>query len=550
MLMLDSKLKDFFITFDNKPNNIKECEDLVKKAILYVAGDLSINKMEIFLSVISTKFFHEGIEYQSTLYENSKESTKTYEKQDMFKDGGSAKIIFSLSKDEDKTTLDIIANTIFKIYSLTVMNQIMRYIVDHDIDTACASHTFLMKYIVGLIKSNRLDEYNIYFFNTHNFKYVNKIFSYQEGDIVLFKYASIVKSILLPDELLARMGGDNFVAIVKKENHHKFVDFISNLSLTHKNEVKEQTFIFGATIGCAPLDGITNPRDAMGRCSIAYQKARKIGAGSLVLFSDAIREEIMHNQSILSNFRQAIKNEEFVIYYQPKVDVRDNSLYGAEALVRWIRQGRLVPPMEFIPLLEQDGSICQLDFYVLDKVCKFLRDRIDKGLKPITISVNFSRKHLDNDDLVSDIVKVIDKYHLDHKYIEIELTESEDYQNYETIANIVDGLSNNGISTSMDDFGTGYSSLNMIKEIDIKVIKIDKSFIPFDNSQNNNFIMFKSIVNLVKELGKIVVAEGVETTEQLKYIKDAGCQIVQGYIYDKPLPETEFSKRLLNGYNK
>lgn len=547
--MLDESLKIFFLTLESKPNNIKTCENIVREAISKVAKDFFISKFEIILSIPKTKYYHDGLEYNEVLYDNGEASNETYEKEDFFEDGGKGKIIISLNKGYDKSILDIICSTIFKTYTLTFMNQILNYIMDHDLDTACASHTYLMKYIVSLIKSNRLDNYNIYFFNTHNFKYVNKIFSYQEGDIVLFKYTSIVKSILLPDELLARLGGDNFVSIVRKENHNKFVEFISNLTLTHKNDVKEQTFIFGATTGCAPLDGITNPRDAMGRCSIAYQKARKVGAGSLVIFSNEIREEIMHNQSVLSNFKQAIQNREFVVYYQPKVNIKDNSFYGAEALVRWIRQGRLVPPMEFIPLLEQDGSICALDFYVLDSVCKFLRDRLDKGLEALTISVNFSRKHLDNENLVDDIVRVIDKYNLDHKYIEIELTESEDYQNYETIASIVNHLRSHNISTSMDDFGTGYSSLNMIKEVDIKVIKIDKSFIPFDNSKNNNFVMFKSIVNLVKELGKKVVAEGVETKEQLKYIKDAGCEIVQGYIYDKPLPEVDFTKRLQNGYN-
>lgn len=240
-----------------------------------------------------------------------------------------------------------------------------------------------------------------------------------------------------------------------------------------------------------------------------------------------------------------------MVYYQPKVDANTNKICGAEALVRWMHEGRLIPPVQFIPQLEREGSVCRLDYYVLEETCRFIRKRLDEGKKVPCISVNFSRRHLEEDYLVKKIVNVIDKYGIDHGYIEIELTESEDFQNYEIMSEIVDGLRSEGIATSIDDFGTGYSSLNMIKKVDLNVIKIDKSFIPMETEypgKETDMVMFVSIVDLVRKLGKKTIAEGVETKEQLRYLRQVGCDIVQGYVFDKPMPESEFEVRLEQGY--
>ena len=298
--------------------------------------------------------------------------------------------------------------------------------------------------------------------------------------------------------------------------------------------------------------GIRYPREVMARASIAYAEARRQGAGHVVEYSDGIRQQLMKIQSVLSNFITGLMENEFEVYYQPKVRIEDRTIFGAEALVRWHREGRLVPPVEFVPLLERDGSVIKLDYYVLEEVCKWLRNRIDTGFEPLRISVNFSRKHLEEEDMIKNIVTIIDKYELDHQYIEIELTESEDYQNFELITGIVNGLRANGIVTSMDDFGTGFSSLNMIKNVDLHMIKIDKSFIPRETEyegKDKDVIMFYYIVNMVKKLGKETIAEGVETEQQLDYLRDVGCDAVQGFVFDKPLPAAEFEKRLACGYN-
>ena len=309
--------------------------------------------------------------------------------------------------------------------------------------------------------------------------------------------------------------------------------------------------MFSATIGASGLENISVSREVMARASIAYQTARLKGVGNVVFYSDEIQQRLMENQSIISDFGPALDNGEFVVYYQPKVDAVTKEICGAEALIRWMRNGKLIYPNSFIPQLENEGSICRLDYFVLESVCKFLRNRKEQRLNLINISVNFSRRHMEEDDLVQNIVKTIDRYGVDHQYIEIELTESGDFQNYEIMSGIVNGLRDNGIRTSVDDFGTGFSSLNMIKNIDLNIIKIDKSFIPLENDytdKDRDKIMFGNIINMVKQLGKKTVAEGVETASQYEYLKSVGCDMIQGYLFDKPLTENDFKERLSAGY--
>lgn len=558
LFYISDDLKKFFNTLDKESSTLTDCDLIMKEASSFVASSLNLGKIEVIIEANESRYLPKGIHYHSDLYSTDSVGSEFSEvKNKLISDGNVIVKIYN-SKDEPftskvKDVVYIISNAISKQYTKALSNQVMINLINTDLDTGAKTLNFLMRDVAIKLQTRQIENYFANFFNIHNFKYANKLFSYAEGDIILKNYTADVISHLDNGEILARMGGDNFVALIKKENENKFIDYIQEVHLDYKNERKEQHFIFGATIGYAPLVGIETARDVMARVSIAYQFARRQGAGSVSAYSDKIMQEIMQRQSVLSNFKTALVNEEFVVYYQPKVNINDKSIYGAEALVRWFRKGTLVPPIDFIPFLEQEGSICQLDYYVLEKTCAFLKNRIDSGKEPLCISVNFSRRHLEESDLIEHIVKIIDKYGIDHKYIEIELTESEDYQNFEVLTNIVDALSSNGISTSMDDFGTGFSSLNMIKNVDLKVIKIDKSFIPLETEypgKEKDFMMFNNIVSLIKNLGKHIVVEGVETPKQLQFMKDAGCDIVQGYIFDKPLPEVDFIERLENGYKE
>ncbi|MBQ6034836.1 MAG: EAL domain-containing protein, partial [Ruminococcus sp.] len=218
-------------------------------------------------------------------------------------------------------------------------------------------------------------------------------------------------------------------------------------------------------------------------------------------------------------------------------------------LCRWIRDGRIVPPMEFIPVLEQNTDICQLDFYMLDSVCADIRRWLDEGGNVVRISVNLSRKHMMDVDLLEHIMNIVDKHNVPHEYIEIELTETTTDVEFRDLKRVVSGLQQQGIYTSVDDFGMGYSSLNLLREIPWNVLKVDRCFLPVDSddSTSSRTVMFKYVVAMAKELGLECIAEGVETQNQVKILRDNNCLYAQGFLFDKPLPLADFEKRLKSG---
>jgi EAL domain-containing protein (putative c-di-GMP-specific phosphodiesterase class I) len=253
-------------------------------------------------------------------------------------------------------------------------------------------------------------------------------------------------------------------------------------------------------------------------------------------------------KEILMKFPTALANNEFLVYYQPKVELHSNKLAGAEALVRWRVGSEIVPPIQFLPMLERNGEICRLDFYVFETVCRDIRGWMDEKRDIPVISSNFSRWHLRDKDFVDELLRIADKYGVDHKYLEIEVTETTNIEEYSTLRDVVKKIKDNGLSVSIDDFGTGYSSLNMLKEVPVDVLKMDKSLLDQKNNPDelhaNDKIMIKHIVGLASDMGIKVLSEGVETIEQREFLKNVGCDYIQGYLYDRPMPEEEFISRI------
>lgn len=503
----DNDLMLFFRTIYEDSENMDECSAKVKSAVAAVADKLDIVRAELAVKMPATKLCEDGADMLMVLYDREKDvENKPFEASFPLFEGGFITVTFYSGNsngfdNEQRNIVEIIANTVFTQFNRVIMQELVTHVIKTDIETGAATLDALINYAGMLIAQNRIEDFSIIFFNIHNFKYVNKVLNYEQGDVVLRNYTKTIYRNLSDGEMITRLGGDNFVMLVKNESLREYIDMLSFMNIRYDDGKVSKDFIFSATIGYSSTVGIRYPREVMARASIAYSAARRV---------------------------------------------------GAEALVRWHRKGRISAPVEFVPFLTNDGSIIKLDYYVLEEVCKWLRKRIDMGFEPLRISVNFSRKHLEEKNMIGNIVALIDKYELDHQLIEIELTESEDYQNFELIKEIVNGLRANGIVTSMDDFGTGFSSLNMIKNVDLQVIKIDKSFIPLEKDyegKDKDLIMFYYIIKMVKKLGKETIAEGVETEQQLDYLREVGCDAVQGFVFDKPLPAAEFEKRLACGYN-
>lgn len=555
-IQMDSRMKEFFECISGDADTQQQRIQCIRNGLAAIADRLRLGKAEITVDIPKNRFMPLGERSSAVLYEREVTELGTPVDIEMKIRTGGTVFIKDYPygpgySEEEIQTHRFIFREIFIQYNRTLAQCMLEKIMKTDINTGVANQDFLMYYAVNLIKNGRIGDYTGIFFNIHNFKYVNKVFDYSQGDVILRNYAQMVKSYLDSDEEIARLGGDNFVVICRNENASDFISKIKDVHMSHEFRSVKREIQLGVTAGIACLEGVDKPREVMARTSIAYQAARKTGAGSIVVYTKEIKKHLMDDQEILAAFPQALAAGEFVVYYQPKVRIVDKSIYGAEALVRWVRDGQVVTPARFIPQLEREGSVCRLDYYMLEQVCGFLKSRLDKGQKIVPVSVNFSRRHLEEIDLVERITGTIDRFGIDRSYIEIELTESEDYQNYEIMSSVIGRLKERGISTSIDDFGTGFSSLNMIKKVDLDTIKIDKSLIPFDDVNNNkhqDIVMFSSIIDLIGRLGKKSVAEGVETTQQLDYLEKLGCDIVQGYVFDKPLPKDEFEQRLESGY--
>lgn len=464
-------------------------------------------------------------------------------------------IIFSVHTEkgvklsgEDMHGLELIFRQLYYILNSFVLRFVFERLVVTDQGTGIANLAAFMRLGNQLASNGKIRGYTALYFNIHNFKSVHKSLTYLEGNSVLEKYCRIVADAVNRKELVARLGGDNFVALIFNENVDYFFDLIQNMVVKYEKDGKTMMFMFGATIGVARLKDEKNAGEIMMRISAAYQSARD-GRAALGFYDPKLSLEIIESKIILSKFTQAISEREFFAVYQPKVDVKSRRLLGAEALVRWGRGEGYVMPGDFIPILEKDGCVTALDFYMLEEVCKFIRKLINEGIEPVKISVNFSKRHLSNNKLVEEIIDVLERYETPRRYIEIELTEREDFHNNRAMQEVVSDLNLLGIKTSIDDFGTGYSSLGMLKTLQIDTLKIDRSFIPQSNidGSEKSLLMLKGVVSLAKSLGLTIVAEGVETPEQLEIIKGMDCDMVQGYIFDKPLSESEFIKRIKKG---
>ena len=431
----------------------------------------------------------------------------------------------------------------------TRLVQLVHHLTFYDSDFNMYNLRQFMKCAQILCKTRRIDQFTAVRFNFKHFSVVNQNIGRENGTLVMKKFISFIDDILDDEnELICRVGGDNFLTLIKSEKLQAVLDILNGTGVIY-DEIRNERIFISATVGVYVLkdiDGVILPTDIMDRVSLAYQIAKNTSQEDVVYFNDALLARRKHNNDISVSFPKALEEREFLVYYQPKVAIDGRHIAGAEALCRWMHNGRMVSPGEFIPVLEQGLDICKLDFYMLDAVCKDIRRWLDNGIAVVRISVNLSRRHLSDIDLLKHIIEIVDRNNVPHKYIEIELTETTTDVEFKDLKRTIGGLQQAGFSTSVDDFGIGYSSLNLIKEMPWNVLKLDKSLLPDegDESPIQNGVMFKYVVAMAREMGLECIAEGVETKEQVQLLVDNQCNLAQGFYFDKPLPVEEFETRL------
>ncbi len=278
---------------------------------------------------------------------------------------------------------------------------------------------------------------------------------------------------------------------------------------------------------------------------MAKDEAKQQGVGEerLGVFSDAMRQAMLFEKELESNMRAALDNEEFVVYLQPKYFANGARVGGAEALVRWNSPTMgFIPPGKFIPLFERNGFIMQLDSYMLRHVCAFQQKQMAAGRALVCISVNMSRAHMLDPMLVEEITAIVDSYQVPYSAIELELTESAFFDDKRVLLDAVHALRSRGFSVSMDDFGSGYSSLNSLKDLPLDVIKLDCEFFTQTEDAARGRTVIADTIALAKHLHMEIVAEGIETEEQVALLNELGCDFIQGYYFAKPMPLEQFEQ--------
>lgn len=464
---------------------------------------------------------------------------------------GKATYIFMQSKsgqdwsDEEVQQIEAIEKLIYTFCDRSYASTIAKDLSMFDNDLMVYPLTFFLATVKNLIRQGRIGEFGGVYFNIKHFSSINDRFGRDCATNIMKQFIHGIQEKILYEECICRVGGDNFVVLFKKDNLNIIKNYLSGMPITFNDG---ETVTVTTTAGYYMIPEATeSATDVMDRISTAYQLAKSVYKRPFLFYDDEIMQHQTHVKEIEMMFPSAIENEEFKVFYQPKTQLNNYQLAGAEALCRWFRNGKVISPGEFIPVLEGSKAICTLDFYMLDHVCRDIRRWLDEGREAVKVSVNLSRLHLGDEDLLESILRIIDKYKVPHHFIEIELTETTTDVDYKELKKVVYGLREQDISTSVDDFGVGYSSLNLIREMPWNVLKIDKSFLPTQEEENNDpskVKMLRHIITMSQDLGLECIVEGVETAEQVKLLKDCKCYLAQGFYFDRPLPVKEFEQKL------
>lgn len=392
--------------------------------------------------------------------------------------------------------------------------------------------------------------WSVLYIDLTGFKLVNDVMGFQFGDEVLRYLASVLTREKAEADIVCRFSADNFLMLhAYKERAEvgalcqRIIRGMSGQTIGGKQDVPLSVHI---GIFCLEDDPAASDISLMVDRAHMAQKSIKNGrSNQYCQYDSGMRSEMLRRSEIEAVMEKALADGEFTFYIQPKYDVDGSRVVGAEALARWIQPGgKMVSPGEFIPAFEQNQFILQLDEYIFTRVCERLRNRLEQGLPVVTISVNVSRVHVRQEDFVSTYQAIKDRCQIPDGLIELELTESIFLENLDRIGSIIRELRAAGFGCSIDDFGSGYSSLNALKGMPVNVIKLDREFLLNEGDTGKGAVIVRSIIQMAKKLDIETVAEGVETPEQLAFLKDAGCDMIQGFIFSRPLPEPDFARLL------
>lgn len=400
-------------------------------------------------------------------------------------------------------------------------------------------------YALEAMKHNQI--YVVAQLDINRFKVINTGFGFKEGDRLLCLIAEHLKHCLGSKEYFAHEANDLFLLLLKDCGDEELCKRFYKLEMEINKKINEGMIRYHISLAvgiCRPISYNETFTDIMGFAELARREAKKLEMNNIIFYENHLREALLRESEIENRMEEALVRGEFIIYYQPKYDLRNNQLVGAEALVRWQAGERLILPGEFIDIFERNGFIIKLDLYVFEQVCLKMRQWINEGRQLVPISVNVSRMHLLDPGFVLQYAKLIEDYHLPAELIELELTEDLPLEDEDAMLKILHNLKKLGVRLAMDDFGSGYSSLNFLQNMPFDVLKLDRLFFYDKTGSDKGRNIIASVILMANRLGLDVIAEGVETQEQADFLLAIGCNYVQGYYFSKPIPVKDFEEKL------
>ena len=383
-------------------------------------------------------------------------------------------------------------------------------------------------------------------FDINKFKVINDLHGYERGNEVLKSVARMLQQELTPEESFCRLAADNFVLLLKYDERRAFLKRLNALGTQLKRNctVADSCLMLDISFGIYEITENIPFYIMLDRAHLALEHAKTRTFDKCEFYDVADRNRIVAEQQIENTMEAALANREFEIYLQPKCDFVTGEILGAEALVRWNHEGRVVRPDEFIPLFERNGFILKLDMFILEEAARHLAMWQANSMPVVPLAVNFSRLHLNDSRFIPQLRRIMAQYNVPNKLIEAEITESVIFNNLERAQEVVAGLHLYGFPVAMDDFGSGYSSLNVLKELRFDSIKLDKEFLSGFEENPRAQKVIEGAINMIKTLGVKVVTEGVETREQADFLRKCGADLAQGYFFSRPVTVSTFEQLL------
>ena len=447
-------------------------------------------------------------------------------------------VSFSVLPDPDHGTRYI--GTINDVDEATRNLEVLRFRAEYDSLTGSCNRTSFLEKVTADLENNPDEEHFILRFDVDNFKYFNEFYGMEEGDRLLVELSHLARAAMdIHKEYLCRLTGDMFVVSLVGDmaRVEAFVRHITEGIRDFSPSCKISVF-FGI---CPVTDCYTPVHILSSRAQDALKTVKGSDLANFAVYNNPLRDRLLEENRIVEQMHAALEAGEFVPYLQPKVAMFSGRVVGAEALVRWQHpQEGMLSPGVFIPLFERNGVIVRLDEFMWEATCKLLRRWLDKGYKPVPVSVNVSRVHFLDENFGRRIIALTDKYNIPRHLLELEITESAFFGNERVLVRVMENLQKEGFVFSMDDFGTGYSSLGTLRSLPFNIVKLDRSFISDGTDNPRGQVVARNTVNLARELDMRIVAEGVETEAQVCFLLNIGCTVAQGYYYSQPIDADSF----------